>query len=307
MNVKKRTESPELLTLSSLNGRMKLTGKWMLQYSNLEKGFEGERKFDEWLVTLPSTHLILNDLLLEHKNSQFQIDSSIICQKTIFNINVKNFEGDYYIDGEKWFTKSGKEINNPFHQLDRSESLLRLLLNELGYKNFRLEKYLVFINPEFHLYQAPLKLPMVFPTQINRFIHQISNSPSKISHTHKNLAEKIVSLHSSRPQNLRLPEYSYGQLKKGVSCKSCCSFMVEQKNDFIICNKCGTSEGMVVAVLRNADELKLLFPDIKITTSILYDWCQVIKSKKNIQRILSYHFNMKGVGRSSYYVKKNAK
>lgn len=46
MLVKRRSEPVELMSIRYLNTRMELTEKEKLQYSNLEKGYEGEVKFD---------------------------------------------------------------------------------------------------------------------------------------------------------------------------------------------------------------------------------------------------------------------
>lgn len=39
----------------------------------------------------------------------------------------------------------------------------------------------------------------------------------------------------------------------------------------ITCKNCGCEERMEEAVLRNVEELKILFPDIKITTNLVFE------------------------------------
>ena len=75
MLLKSRTESNELLAYRYLNTRMELTDKEKFHYLNLEKGYEGEVKFDQLTETLREERYIINDLLLEVNNSYFQIDS----------------------------------------------------------------------------------------------------------------------------------------------------------------------------------------------------------------------------------------
>ncbi|PIB61561.1 nuclease, partial [Pseudomonas sp. 2822-17] len=79
-----------------LNRRMKLDEKEKFRYLNLEKGYEGELKFDALLENLQEERYILNDLLLAVNNSYFQIDSLIISQGIIHLIDIRNFEGDCY-------------------------------------------------------------------------------------------------------------------------------------------------------------------------------------------------------------------
>lgn len=112
---------------------------------SLKRDFEGEQKSDVWLEWLSKEWLIIHDLLLEYNNSKFQIDTLLISQDKIYPLDVKNFEGDYYVEGDNWYTSAKKDVKNPVHQLDRCETLLRALLRDLGY-HYPLETYLIFIN-----------------------------------------------------------------------------------------------------------------------------------------------------------------
>ena len=162
MIIKPRLEPLELLILRSLNNRMELLNKEKNYYINVEKGFAGEKKFDEWMEEfLNEEWLVLNDLLLERKNSVFQIDSLLITAEKIYLFEIKNYEGDYYIEADRWYTLAGKEILNPISQLDRCESLFRSLLHHLG-NSYVIESYVVFINNHFSLYEAPPKPPVCF-------------------------------------------------------------------------------------------------------------------------------------------------
>jgi len=83
MLLKSRFESQEWMILRSLNTRMELSEKEKFYYLNLEKGYEGEIKFDLLAENLLEERFIINDLLLEVNNSYFQIDSLIISQGMI--------------------------------------------------------------------------------------------------------------------------------------------------------------------------------------------------------------------------------
>lgn len=78
MLLKRRSESAELMAMRYLNRRMELTDKEKLHYINLEKGYEGEMRFDLLTENLLEERYIINDLLLEVNNSYFQIDTMII-------------------------------------------------------------------------------------------------------------------------------------------------------------------------------------------------------------------------------------
>jgi hypothetical protein len=70
----------------------------------------------------------------------------------------------------------------------------------------------------------------------------------------------------------------------------------------LVCDNCGCKEEVESAVLRSVAELLLLFPDQKITTKVILEWCQIVKSEKTIRRILAKNFKRIGHGKSANYV-----
>lgn len=297
---KSRTESNELRILRVLNKRMNLSEKEKQYYFALEKGYEGEKIFDSFTVKLMCDCLILNDLLLQVNNTTFQIDSMVITSETIIFYEIKNYEGDYYMESDRFYKKPKIEYNNPLHQLERSESLLRQLLDNLGLK-MTIEGLVVFINPQFTLYQAPLNKPFILPTQINRYMKKMDKLPSKLNGKHKILADKLISLHRQEAPYTQLPSYEYTMLQKGDTCIDCDSFTILVEGGRCICQECGHEERVTSSILRNVMEFQLLFPNEKITTNIIHDWSNGIFSKKRIRNILGEYFKIVGVHQWTYY------
>jgi hypothetical protein len=296
-------ESKELRILRYLNNRMNLSELDKNYYLYLEKGHEGEQCFAVWIKEcLSDDFLILNSLLLEINRSVFQIDNLIITRENLFLNEVKNFEGDYYIENGIWYNKiSGKERKNPIDQLKRSESLLRQLLQEIGYR-ITVEPNVIFVNSAFTLYKTPLNQPIIHPTQIKRFIKKINLKNSKLNHKHTKLAESLLTRHLSESAFNSLPKFSYEQLKKGIYCAKCNSYNVDYKNNKLKCNDCGTLENGDLAVLRSVVELNTLFPNFLITTNAIHDWCMIVDSKKTIRRVLAKNYQQTGIGKGSFYV-----
>ena len=109
MLLKSRSESDELLKMRFLNTRMELTEKEKFHYFSMEKGYEGEVKFDLLAESLQEEMYIINDMLLEINNSFFQIDSFIISQGVIHLLDIKNFQGDFYLESDKLYSvKAGR-------------------------------------------------------------------------------------------------------------------------------------------------------------------------------------------------------
>lgn len=300
MPYKSRTESIELQTLKHLNSRMNLAEKDKKHYLNLKKGYEGELLFDSMTEKYASSCLILNDLLLKVNNTTFQIDTLILHLETIYLYEVKNLEGDYYYDADRFYKKNKSEILNPHHQLSRSESLLRQLLTNLGF-NLPIQAAVVFVNPEFTLYQAPLNTPFIFPTQIHSHLKKFNTTSSNGSEKHKRLAEKLISLHIEKSPYTQLPFYDYDQLQKGIVCENCRSLSLTVKGKTVSCEECGNVVLVHDAVMRSVQEFKLLFPNEKITTSRMHEWCKIVDSRKRIWRILDKNLQIEGVHQWSFY------
>ena len=301
--VRPRSESKELLIMRSINTRMNLSPSDKRYHFKLEKGYQGEQIFDQFTDKLKNDMYILKDLRFKVDNSIFQIDTLIIFQETICPCEVKNYESDYeYIPESEGFksVSNNEDILNPLEQLKRAMILLQKLLQNYGF-HIPIEGNVVFVNPEFTLYNAPLNKPIILPTQLNRFMKKLNQTPSKLNGQHKKLADLLISLHQSEPPYTQIPSYTYEQVKKGLICALCHSFSITVHGNKCECNQCGHVEGLESALLRSVGELKLLFPDMKITTNGVYEWCGVIESKKRIRRILKKNFIAVGERHTRYF------
>jgi hypothetical protein len=300
MILKKRVKSEELKMLDWLAPRMGFTEKEKQRHYSLRKGFEGEIKFDRWMENLEIEHLTLNDLLLEVGGTTFQIDSLVIVQDTILVFEVKYYEGDYYYEGERLKKINGSEIKDPLLQLKRSISLLRQLFESLGF-HLMIEPSVVFINPEFTLYQSPKDAPIIFPSQLNRYMKKLNKKQSKLTNLHRKIAEKLLQLHQTDSPYKRVPKYEYEQLAKGFMCGECHQLLDRiEKKDFV-CSHCGTHEKIDHAVMRSIEEITLLLPEKKLTTALVYDWCNGVLSRKIIRHILKNNFNVVGTNRHQFF------
>jgi hypothetical protein len=301
MIIQDRPEPLDLHIFRVLLARMELSDKDISNYAVRQKGYVGELKSDEWLKRLTDHWLVLHGLLLEYDGSKFQIDTLIIAYEKMYILDVKYYEGDYYLEGEKWFTQTNLNMKNPLHQLERCETLFRKLLLKLGY-NHSIESYLVFNHPEFHLYTTTIKLPIVFPTQLNRFLKKLNSRPVKLNQRYHNLAQQLASLHIVESPYSRVPTYNYHDLKKNNVCPNCGTFSTRVNYNKLVCRQCDWIEEVDVAVLRNVKEFVLLFPDRKITTNGIYEWCGGFFSKKTIRRVLMKNYKLDGFGPSSNFV-----
>lgn len=301
MLLKVRTEPLELLTLRYLNKRMDLPSNEKFRLKSMEKGYTGELIFDRMTESLSEERYIIDDLLLQVNNSYFQLDKVIISKDAVYLNDVKYHEGDYYIDGEKLLSvNSGREQKNPVIQLKRSETLFRQLLQNLNMDHL-VRASAVFVNPEFTLYQAPIDQPIILPTQVKRFIKELNNTPSALDKSHQKLAQTLLSMHQTKNPYSTFPNYKYEQLEKGMHCRECGSLNTEVDHYDLVCGKCGTHERIEKAILRHIEEIKVLFPEIKITTQNIYDWCNGKVSKRTFLRVLKKNYKTVGKTKDVYF------
>jgi hypothetical protein len=295
-----RHKPKKLEILELLDTRMTLLRDDKQNYINQRKGYEGEIMFDSLTEKLQCECYILNDLLLKKNNTLFQIDTLIILQKIILLFEVKNFEGDFFYEKDKFYTKKQSEIKDPILQLKRCASLLRQLLQNLEFP-ISVEGSVVFINPEFTLFQAPLNAPIILPTQLPRYMRKLNMTPSKLNKMHEELADKLISLNIEESAYKELPPYSYQSLRTGFTCALCHSFFISIEGNKCVCGHCKHEEDIESAVLRHVREYRLLFPDKKVTTNDIFELCGVIGSKKRINRILKKNFKTVGVNQWTTY------
>jgi hypothetical protein len=143
--------------------------------------------------------------------------------------------------------------------------------------------------------------PIIFPTQVNRFLNEINKTPSKLNDGHKKLAHTLISLHQTKNPYTELPQDHYDQMEKGIYCKTCGSFQVVSNNNHVVCGNCGGRESIEHTILRGVDEFKLLFPERKLTTQSIYDWCQMDLHKRTFCRALKKNYTAVGTTRGTYY------
>ncbi|RIW29619.1 NERD domain-containing protein [Bacillus salacetis] len=301
--MKERLESEELRVYKSLDPRKKLTPKEKYYFAGLEKGFIGEKLFDQWLEPVLENRILLPDMQFMPSTTFVQIDTLLLTSKQLYLFEVKYYEGDHVIEGDNLLRMDGTDAKNPLLQLKRNEPVLRRILDNVGC-SLPIQPIAVFVNPRFHLYNAPVGLPIIYPAQLERFIAKLNQTPSFLKRTHTDLAEKLIFSTVADNPYVRLPDYRYSELRKGIVCPGCGRFYNGYSRAVLVCSFCGGNETAHSAVLRTIEEFKLLFPDVRITVSQIHDWCKIVKGKKTVRKILEEEYLLKNQGRSSFYIEK---
>ncbi|MDX8045589.1 nuclease-related domain-containing protein [Gracilibacillus sp. S3-1-1] len=295
-----REKPYELQLYELLNKRKMLSNNESKKYRQLQTGYQGELLFDQYVQHIAGEYLSIKDLSLSFKQRYFQLDQLLIINNQIYLFEVKNYRGEFAYQKGKLYKDQATEIDDPLIQLRRSESLLRQLLAEWK-MSFSIEAKVVFVHPECTLYLPSSHPNILLPTQIKSFFRSIS--PSSISDpAFYSLVIKLKEnrLHQSPYQ--QLPSYHFDELKKGITCKKCGGITQTRHGRTFICNKCNNQELIIEAIVRNIQEFQLLFPDDKITSKRMTEWCGSDVTKRTIQYVLINHFVKKGSHKGTYYI-----
>ena len=281
-----------------LSSRMHLASDDYYYYLNLLKGFEGERRFDEFTEKLKEFCLILNDLQLEIRRSSFQIDTLLILFDRIILFEIKNYEGVHYWGKDKLTKLNGVAMEDPALQLQKTRVRLELLLSELGCQ-MKVEALVVYVNPEFTLLGAPAYEQLLLHSQIPGYFGNLRRGAAPAAEQIK-LAESLVKLHKPDYPS-KMPEYRYDQLSKGIPCTACGALLETFSGHRQSCAKCGKKVNVKNAIKTSVSDFRLLFPNEPVTSARMTDWCGIGR-RDRIFRVLREEYAAKGSGNMRYYV-----
>ncbi|WP_416151943.1 nuclease-related domain-containing protein [Salipaludibacillus sp. HK11] len=302
----KRSEPFELQTLRSLKPRIDFSETFERHFESLVRGYEGEQLFDDMLGQLSINSLLLPDLNLESNRSFFQIDTLYFTATATYLFEVKNFQGEYYIEKDKWYASSGYEVQNPHLQIERAATLFRQVLQSMRVNILDLKCYIIFPNPQFTLFNAPRNTIMILPSQLPSFLEKINHQSQIVSKQKINIGHQLLSKRLDKSPYMRIPEFEYDQLKKGIFCPGCLSRMGKSNRVKFICSRCTYSEFAQDGVIRSLKAFELLFPNKTLTTKDIFDWCGQMPSKKLIQKVFSLYYKPTGQTWNTNYIKQRS-
>ena len=289
--------------LRALKRRWLLSQELELYLENLERGYKGESRFSvDILDGLTCAHVLLRDLRLPMDNNHFQLDAVLLSGKQMIIFEVKNWSGSFvYQDGQFMSRRSAKPYKNPTEQLGRCVSNMQYLLRKWGY-DFEVIGRVVFINPSFYLYGAPLDQPFLFAPELADWVKGLNRFDGWVNERHRSLAALLVSKDCPAKVDFEiLPEFTFNGLKKGLDCCSCGSFTTKVVGHRVRCLDCGAGERTEEAIGRMAEELAQVFPKTKITSRLVGEYCGGRLSRQRINRSLSGKYEGRGRTRGRHF------
>ena len=300
MNANTRERSTVSNIMRSLHNRSRLTLADRYYHEALEKGYIGEQQFDALVESLTCDHIYLKDLRLKYYRKTFQIDSLLLVGNKAYIYEVKNYEGEYEIKGDRLLLSSTKvEVPDPMVQLQRSMSLFRQLLHHFQLP-IDVEGYVIFINEKMALHNMP-KSQYLLKSMTVKQLEAINKTTEKVSQKNKRLAKHLLaSLQEEKPYD-DLPDYSFETMKKGMLCKHCFGQLERLSMRRSFCQRCRQTEDLSESIYRSIVEFRDLFPEKKLTTKIIHEWCGSIPSTYMVTQVLKKHYNRHKRHRWTYF------
>lgn len=134
MFITERKLPEELLYYRALNYRASLDKDSYDRKNRLERGFTGEQKYDEILDQTGHQNMyIFRDIYLNIGGSITQYDALLITESGIAVNEIKNFTGEYRVEGSSWYTGNYILPDDAPSQLRRAAGKLMRLRQKLGY------------------------------------------------------------------------------------------------------------------------------------------------------------------------------
>ena len=96
-------------------------------------------------------------------------------------------------------------------------------------------------------------------------------------------------------------QYTYSDLKKGITCPECGTLAEKFSGYSQVCTKCGNKINVNKAIRSSIEDFHTLFPEIKLTSRRMMDWCGCGNDMR-VYRVLKKNYRMIGKNRGRYYI-----
>lgn len=277
----KNSEQVEALTvMKCLDGRVAFDEKEERYFRNWMSGALGEALVENGAMFLDRHVARIHDLVIVEDRT-CQIDALWIGSRSIYLLEVKHWEGVYTVDAQGFQVIA----HDPLHQLERTKRMVERILKRMGV-TLPVEARLVFTNPNMTLYGLSQEMPIVMPSQIERYFQKIAAAESTISDWQIRLGKKLAELHATHNPHQNLMAYTRESVRSGILCAACRVPMQTHNRWKLMCPECQAVEKKADCFHRTRWELEVLFPEAGRKPVELRRWMGDLLSQRAIYTLL---------------------
>lgn len=299
MFLNSRDKSHDLLFYETLERRCELTSVERSWSKTFHKGFEGEILYDEIFEDVGhDAVLVYRDLYLKLGKSVTQYDALVINDEGIVVNEIKNYTGEYKIEGGDWFRRGQRISEDPLAQLNRAVGKLIGLRNSVN-GSFGVSGKLIFVSDDFYLqtdYNS-LWAKIVVRMDLRRYLRGFrgGNIGSKSEFIARLISKKIV-------DNPYIDNHvDEDRLKTGLYCGQCGSFNLINSRFHLVCSNCGSKESNETHLLRAMSDYQCLFYGKGMTRNSLLKFIGEELHPRAVSRALLKHCYVNKNGVSTTY------
>ncbi|WP_144781737.1 nuclease-related domain-containing protein [Macrococcoides caseolyticum] len=272
-----RIPSQQVYSFMHLKHRYHFNDANIRDLEKKELGYIGEVIADELIHAHfgNDSCIYLTDLNYIINYTQVQIDSILITENTLYIFEVKYFNFDLTYDGELYYLANGEV----FHSLNNQiEKIKKLICSVFEFKGDKIIVKPFFTNKDQRIYS---RHPDHYLTIHNykAFLNSIENP----KFYNQAVAAELVQMR--KPNDFDKPlEIRYHEVEKGAYCPSCYHKLIKQSSRKFQCTYCKATFSSREIIEASFEDLPILFPNIVITTALLYDWFGGLMSERNLRR-----------------------
>lgn len=219
MFIKVYDKSPYESYLVDVVDRIKLDDIDEAKKFTFYNGYIGEKQFYEEIKScggIKAWNIRLN------LSGEVQYDFFIIHEGYLIHIDVKNFSGRYTYRDNNFISESNYVIKDPISQLNSTHFKLKVFCEKHNL-NYIVKSYVLFINETFTVSGFNGHSSILFRNDLQRIKASLVTEPNQAD---IKAMELIVSYHLNKSKNeQRIHYYPFEQLKPGLKCPSCFSFL----------------------------------------------------------------------------------
>lgn len=253
-----RDNSQYLLSLKELTIRIpkentKDKAYFSKLYASSKAGFDGEKKIDRLLETIPfpSLHTIIPNFQTQSTfGTYFQMDTLIVTNRYILLLEIKNIRGHIEFQENpaqiiRTYDGVEEKLDCPIHQIIRNTNALSNIVCKIT-TNLPVHAAVVFCNSSAHVSSYPKNAKILYKNQIDFYIENLNKSPEKVDRiTFQKIVKRLNSLNNNYKQISLATRYSIDSmsLRQGIFCEICESNMYSLRNSSIFsCDSCNKTD-----------------------------------------------------------------
>ena len=166
-----------------------------------------------------------------------------------------------------------------------------------------IEAFIVYVNPEFSIWGAPYEGDSILPGQISEHFRELQNMKPVTNPELEKLAQALVECHDPEYPS-KLIKYEYEKMNKGINCPTCGLLVQNFYGRSHMCESCGKKMIIQKAISSSISDFHTLFPNEKLTTKRLADWCGT-EDTNRVYKILKREYQAAGSESCRYYIPVN--